>query len=204
MSNYFTVLSDDWEQPKAAAYVPPSKRKADPNNFNSIKSNDFPSFGSNVKKREVLKMSDSCFTKAAIEENVKTVDDEFEEIKDDWYFCVIKDGIPSKDFTESHKKDFVKTAKRYKESENNIPGLEFYEENDEYIESESEAYSSDSDYYNEVKEEFITVSELNNYVNKVEILKKKVKGTNLSNPDVEKLMLKMLVANEIKAYNPTL
>jgi hypothetical protein len=205
MSNYFTVLSDDWAQPKAAAYVPPSRRKAEPKSEpHSINNNDFPTLGGVVKKKDVLKMSDSCFTKAVVEENVKSVDEEFEEIKDDWYFCVLKDGIPSKSFTESQKKDFVYTAKRYKEDENNIPGLEFYEEIDEYIESESEEYSSDSDYYNEIKEDFISGTELNNYVSKVEKLKKKVTGTNLNNPAVEKRMLKVLVANEVKAYNPTL
>lgn len=199
MSNYFKVLSDDWVQPNKEVYVPPSKRKNDVKQ-DIIKDDDFPDFGLCPKPRKnVLKMSSSCFVKASVEENKKTIDEEFEEIKDDWYFCVLTPKGPVKHFTQEHKKEFVETAKRYIEYENNIPELinysnecEEYDDYDKYSESESE-------YDVENFEDILSVKDMRKYVAKVEVLKKKKYHTNYENKAFSEMMMNVLIAKDIKS-----
>lgn len=202
MSNYFTVLSDDWVQPQKAVYVPPSKRKEDPKSESclSIKNDDFPDLlGSKLNKpqKNVLQMSAICF-KEKSSEITRPTDQEYNKIKDDWFFSVIKNGKRINELSIEHKESLVETAARYDEEETHIPDLVGVVDE---VESESEVEYSDSDDYAEIKEEIDIPSkeEMDNYVAKVEKLKKKL-GTNLNNEKTQKGMIKVFIANQVKVF----
>lgn len=202
MSNYFTVLSDDWVQPQKAVYVPPSRRKEEVRSETTvgIKKDDFPDFGlktaPNAPKKEVLKMSSICFKEKSEEQpkpSIQTYN------KDEWLFIVTKDGKRIKP-SEKHIESLIETINDYNEAETNIPDLIYESKESDSYESESESVSDDSDYY-EVKEDIDIPSkeEMNGYVNKVEKLKKKL-GTNLNKESVQKGLIKVMIANQVKVF----
>lgn len=199
MSNYFTVLSDDWVQPQKAVYVPPSRRKEEPKVESGveIKKDDFPDFGSKpTAKKEVLKMSSICF-KEKSEEQPKTINQTYN--KDEWLLIVTKDGKRIKP-TEKHIASMIETANNYDEDEANIPDLVYESKEENSVASDLESLSDDSDYY-EVKEEIDIPSkeEMDKYVGRVEKLKKNL-GTNLNKESVQKGLIKVMIANQVKVF----